>query len=176
MSHASETPNRQRPLVAAIVGTVVIMAYALFAAVQILVLNPLAAVPGASLRDIYAHVAEAGESMGVLVVLASLAVGPGIAIALLVAVWSGPATSVRRVALQYLAVVALGALGYFWASFGPGMALGLVLHQRGRPLAVGHPPVRRHRSGARRYPPVRLRHIASSTLRRDSAGHAELAC
>ena len=123
MSHASETPNRQRPLVAAIVGTVVIMAYALFAAVQILVLNPLAAVPGASLRDIYAHVAEAGESMGVLVVLASLAVGPGIAIALLVAVWSGPATSVRRVALQYLAVVALGALGYFWASFGPGMAL-----------------------------------------------------
>ena len=99
MSHASETPNRQRPLVAAIVGTVVIMAYALFAAVQILVLNPLAAVPGASLRDIYAHVAEAGDSMGVLVVLASLAVGPGIAIALLVAVWSGPATSVRRVAL-----------------------------------------------------------------------------
>lgn len=123
MSHASETPDRQRPLVAAIVGTVVVMAYALFAAVQILVLNPLAAVPGASLRDIYAHVAEAGDSMGVLVVLASLAVGPGIAIALLVAVWSGPATSVRRVALQYLALVALGALGYFWASFGPGMAL-----------------------------------------------------
>lgn len=45
-----------------------------------------------------------------------------------------------------------------------------------RPLAVGHPPVRRQRSGARRYAPVWHRHIASSTLRRDSAGHAELAC
>lgn len=174
MSHASETPNRQRPLVAAIVGTVVIMAYALFAAVQILVLNPLAAVPGASLRDIYAHVAEAGDSMGVLVVLASLAVGPGIAIALLVAVWSGPATSVRRVALQYLAVVALGALGYFWASFGPGMALADSYFISGGDHSQWATPL--YVASGLALVAMLLYGIASSTLRRDSAGHAELAC
>lgn len=54
MSQSAEAPRDRRPLVVAVIGTVVVVAYALLAAVQILVLNPLAAVPGAELSRIYA--------------------------------------------------------------------------------------------------------------------------
>lgn len=123
MSQSVEAPRGGRPLVVAVVGTGVVVAYALLAAVQILVLNPLAAVPGAELSQIYADVAAAGESMGAPLVLASLAVGPIVAIGLLVRTWRRSDGEARIVATQYLALVALGALGYFWASFGPGIAL-----------------------------------------------------
>ena len=123
MSRSGEGPRRRRPIVVAVIGTVVVVAYALLAAVQILVLNPLAAVPGAELSQIYADVAAAGESMGAPLVMAGLAVGPVVAIGLLVRAWRRPDGEARIVAVQYLALVALGAFGYFWASFGPGMAL-----------------------------------------------------
>lgn len=123
ISQAAEAPRRLRSRVVAIVGTVVVVAYALVAAVQILVLNPLAAVPGVELSQIYADVAAAGESMDAPLVLAGLAVGPAVAIALLVRTWRRPDGEARIVVVQYLALVALGAFGYFWASFGPGMAL-----------------------------------------------------
>ena len=123
MSQSVEAPRGRRPLVVAVVGTGAVFAYALLAADQILELNPIAAVPGAELSQIYADVAAAGESMGAPLVLASLAVGPIVAIVLLVRTWRRPDGEARIVATQYLALVALGALGYFWASFGPGMAL-----------------------------------------------------
>lgn len=123
MSHTAEVSRRRRPVVVAVVGTVVVVAYALLAAVQILVLNPLAAVPGAELSQIYADVSAAGESMGAPLVLAGLAVGPVVAVGLLLRTRRRPDGEARIVAVQYLALVALGAFGYFWASFGPGMAL-----------------------------------------------------
>lgn len=123
MSHTAEVSRRRRPLVVAVVGTVVVVAYALLAAVQILVLNPLAAVPGAELSQIYADVSAVGESMGAPLVLAGLAVGPVVAVGLLLRTRRRPDGEARIVAVQYLALVALGAFGYFWASFGPGMAL-----------------------------------------------------
>ena len=123
MSRSGEGPRRRRPIVVAVIGTVVVVAYALLAAVQILVLNPLAAVPGAELSQIYADVSAAGESMGAPLVLAGLAVGPVVAVGLLLRTRRRPDGEARIVAVQYLALVALGAFGYFWASFGPGMAL-----------------------------------------------------
>ena len=81
---------------------------------------PAGAVPGESLGQIYADVEAAGESMGVGFVVFFLALGPAIGVALL--------TRARRasrsvVAGWFLALVAFGAPAYFWASFGPGMAL-----------------------------------------------------
>ena len=70
----------------ALIGTGAVVAYALLAAVQILVWNPQAAVPGVGLDQIYADVAATGESMAAGMVIAFLAVGPLLAIALL---WLG---------------------------------------------------------------------------------------
>lgn len=67
----------------ALIGTGAVVAYALLAAVQILVWNPQAAVPGVGLDQIYADVAATGESMAAGMVIAFLAVGPLLAIALL---------------------------------------------------------------------------------------------
>ena len=85
-------------------------------------LHPLAAAPGLALAQIYAEVAAAGESMGTGLVIAFLAVGPLIAIA------SGrrveaprPAGPTGRGLLS--GADGVGAPAYFWANFGPGIAL-----------------------------------------------------
>ena len=56
-------------------------------------------------------------------VIAFLAVGPLIAIALLAGVWRRPGRRARLVVVSYLVLMALGAPAYFWANFGPGIAL-----------------------------------------------------
>ena len=48
----------------ALVGTLAVLAYAALAGLQILVLNPLAAVPGRTLPQIEAEMARWGESLG----------------------------------------------------------------------------------------------------------------
>jgi len=106
----------------AAIGLIAVTAYALLAAVQILVLNPLAAVPGASLDAIYAEMDAVGERMPVTMPL--LLLGVGVAAAIVVAVLSirsrlAPAHS----ALLFLLLLILGTPGYFVASFGPGMSI-----------------------------------------------------
>lgn len=113
--------GRRIARIVAIVGTLVLFAYAVVAAVQIAVLNPLAAVPGAGLEQIRADVAAAGESLGSWWVL--MAGGPAIGTVLLVRSWKHPDVHPHRLAMTYLVVLALGALAYFVASFAPGMAL-----------------------------------------------------
>ncbi|WP_313354579.1 hypothetical protein [Microbacterium sp.] len=105
-----------------VVGVLAVAAYAALAAVQILVLNPLAAVPGEKIAAIYADMDAAGETMPVTMPL--LILGIGVAAAIVVAVLSirsrlEPAHS----ALLFLLLLMLGAPGYFVASFGPGMNL-----------------------------------------------------
>lgn len=109
------------PRVAA-VGLVVVTAYAALAAVRILVLNPLAAVPGASLSAIYAEMDSAGEAVSVAVPVLILSLG--VIAAIVVAVLSirshlEPAHS----ALLFLLLLVFGAPGHFVASFSPGMSL-----------------------------------------------------
>lgn len=113
------SPGRT-PVVA--VGVIAVIVYAALAALQILVLNPLAAVPGSSLAAIYAEMDAASETMPVTMPLLILAFG--VAAAIVVAVLSirsrlEPAHS----ALLFLLLLVLGAPGYFVASFGPGMNL-----------------------------------------------------
>ncbi|QMU96455.1 hypothetical protein FVO59_03950 [Microbacterium esteraromaticum] len=109
------------PRVAA-AGLVVVTAYAALAALQIFVLNPLAAVPGASLSAVYAEMDAVGETMPVA--MPAVVLGIGVVAAVVVAVLSirsrlEPAHS----ALLFLLLLVFGTPGYFVASFGPGMNL-----------------------------------------------------
>ena len=123
MSRAVNPMRRVRAVTVAVVGSGAVVVYAFLAAVQILVLNPLAAVLGAGLDRIFAGVAAAGQSMSTGLVIFFLAVGPLIAIAVLVAAWRRPGRQARLVAVCYLMLLGVGASAYFWASFGPGIAL-----------------------------------------------------
>lgn len=109
-------------LVVALVGTVLVLAYAILAVVQILVLNPVAAAPGRTLAEIHRDVETADQSL-----MPGFAVGIpllGVVLALLLGV-----LGVRRrvptstSALGYLTLLAAGTPAYFMASFGAGMSL-----------------------------------------------------
>lgn len=63
----------------------------------------------------------AGDTLGAWWLL--MAVGPGIAIALLVRTCGLPGRQPRTVASWYLVLLTLGTPAHFVASFGPGMAL-----------------------------------------------------
>lgn len=105
-----------------IAGVLVVTAYAALAAVQILVLNPLAAAPGLTLEGIRAEMAAVNESLGHEVVFFVL--GIGVALAVGVAVVSIVAKAPPIVpGMAFLAVLMFGAFAYFAASFGAGMGL-----------------------------------------------------
>ena len=123
MTPAMNSTRRLSARAVALIGTGAVVAYALLAAVQILVWNPQAAVPGVGLDQIYADVAATGESMAAGMVIAFLAVGPLLAIALLVGAWRRPEGRASVVGVPFPVLLALGAPAYFWANFGPGMAL-----------------------------------------------------
>ncbi|KJQ55197.1 hypothetical protein [Microbacterium sp. SA39] len=105
-----------------IVGVVAVTAYAALAAVQILVLNPLAAVPGMTLEEIRAEMAAAGENLGSGEVFFVLGIGVALAI-------GAAAVSIVTKAppivpgMTFLALLMCGTVGYFVASFGAGMGL-----------------------------------------------------
>lgn len=106
----------------AIFGVLAAGLYAAWGAVQILVLNPLAAAPGMTLSEIHAALTAAGEGIGVIAVIAFLASGLVLAViaaALLVSERAAPDLA----AAIFLGVLVLGTPAYFVASFGPGMAL-----------------------------------------------------
>lgn len=106
----------------AFLGTVVVAVYAVIAVLQTLVWNPLAAAPGKTIEQIYADVAGASESMHVPFVLAAAAVVVGLAG---LAWWltSRDGTSRDVTAAIDAGLLVMGALAYFWMSFGPGMSL-----------------------------------------------------
>lgn len=114
--------SRTRPVAVAVIGLVVVTVYAAWAALQILVLNPLAAAPGRSLAQIHAEMDAAGQAVGIPPTLGVLAIGPLLAAAVLVGVSRGHLAA-RTTAMLTLALLALGAFGYFWASFMWGMNL-----------------------------------------------------
>ena len=105
-----------------IAGVLGVTAYATLAAVQILVLNPLAAAPGLTLDAIRAEMSGAGESLGDARVLFIL--GIGVALAVGVAVVSVITKAPPIVpGMTLLALLTFGAFAYFAASFGAGMGL-----------------------------------------------------
>lgn len=117
------TQHRSRPLLVAIVGTVLVVAYAALAAVQILILNPLAAAPGRTLAQIHTDMDAAGESVNNGMTIGILAVGVLLAVVVLIATVAGSAVSAVGTTAIYLTLLVAGALGYFAASFGWGISL-----------------------------------------------------
>ena len=105
-----------------IVGALAVIAYAVWGALHILVVNPLAAVPDSTLGGIYAAMEAAGESFSIGAVIGILAIGPALAIAAAVVCIANRVPSIVA-ASGPLALLVLGAPGYFIASFAPGMAL-----------------------------------------------------
>lgn len=105
-----------------IAGVLAVTAYAAFAAVQILVLNPLAAAPGLTLEEIRAEMASANESLGQEA--AFFILGIGVVLAVGVAVVSIVAKAPPIVpGMTFLALLMFGTVAYFVASFTAGMGL-----------------------------------------------------
>lgn len=111
------------PLAIAAIGTLAVAAYAAWAAVQILVLNPLAAAPGRSLAEIHADITSAQQWSGPGQVFAILGLGVVLAVVALAGVLLFPGASATGTVAVYLALLVFGAPGYFWASFDSGMSL-----------------------------------------------------
>jgi hypothetical protein len=104
--------------VVAVTGALVVTAYAALLALDALVLDPLAAVPGKSLAQVYAGVDAAGNSVAQDVAAVLVVAGIGVALAVGVAVlalWDGlPAPAI---AVLHLGLVVLGAFAAFQSTF-----------------------------------------------------------
>ncbi|MBF4561990.1 hypothetical protein ITJ43_07535 [Microbacterium sp. VKM Ac-2870] len=115
--------NQRQKLALAIAGTVIVVAYAAWAAVHILIVNPLAAMPGYTAGEIHDAMTAAGQWSGPFHVYITLAIGPALAIAALILAVRRRELSVAAIVSGYLALIVLGAPGYFWASFDIGMGM-----------------------------------------------------
>jgi hypothetical protein len=108
--------------VVAVSGTLVVTAYAALLAVNALVLDPLAAVPGKSLPEIYAGVDAIGMDSRQDVVAVLVTAGIGVVLAVTITV-----IALRKrmpapvVAVCHLALLALGAVATFQSGFFLGM-------------------------------------------------------
>ncbi|MGW9550448.1 hypothetical protein ACWG8W_05285 [Citricoccus zhacaiensis] len=107
---------------AAAVVFFVVVAYATVAALQILVWNPLAAVPGMTLGQIRHAMEEANEALHIAPVV--IVLGLGVLLTAVLVTWMVRASGAAvHVVLLGLALVACGAPAYFVASFNAGMSL-----------------------------------------------------
>ncbi|MEW1981366.1 hypothetical protein AB0333_10600 [Citricoccus sp. NPDC079358] len=119
---------------AAVVVFLVVVAYATVAALQILVWNPLAAVPGMTLGQIRHAMEEASESLHLAPVI--IVLGLGVVLTAVLVTWMVRAGgAVVHVALLGLALLACGGPAYFLASFNAGMSLGDSLVESGGDVA-----------------------------------------
>ncbi|SMQ70738.1 hypothetical protein [Agreia sp. VKM Ac-1783] len=105
--------TRGRILLAA-VGVLLVAAYAALMAVESLVLDPLAAVPGATLGEIHARLAANGMDVGrdIAWVICTAAAGVVLAVAAaVVGLWRH--LSLSTMAMIFLAIIAAGAVPAF---------------------------------------------------------------
>ncbi len=115
--------GRRRTLTIALAGTAIVVAYAVWAAIHILVVNPLAAMPGYTVGEIYDAMTAARQWSGPVGVYVALAIGPALAIATLIITIRRRDFSLASIVSVYLALIVLGAAGYFSASFDIGMGM-----------------------------------------------------
>jgi len=107
----------------AVGGTLLTGAYAGLGALQILVLNPMAAAPGLTLDQIHATMEATGESVSPLPVVIFVGFGLLLAIGVWLNAAASSSASPQVVAVMVLLILAFGAPAYFAASFPTGMAL-----------------------------------------------------
>lgn len=109
-------------IVVAVVGVLVVALYAALLAVDALVLDPLAAVPGASLAEIHGRLDAQGfhvqTDIVVVIALASVGVVLAAGLSVLLLVTRAPT---HVIAAVLLAVVVLGGPASFWGGFALGM-------------------------------------------------------
>ncbi|WP_258142161.1 MULTISPECIES: hypothetical protein [unclassified Arthrobacter] len=110
-------------VIVSIVGLIAIAAYGLTAALQILVWNPLAAVPGATLDEIHDGLARRNESISWVAVLTWTSIGTLLALVVVLLTATRVISRLRTVVILQLLILVLGAPMYFFASFSVGMAL-----------------------------------------------------
>ncbi|MGP9744300.1 hypothetical protein [Brachybacterium sp. AOP29-B2-41] len=110
------------PRLIGLIGAAAVLAYAVFAALQIQVLNPLATVPGSTLREIHAAVGQTADTMGWGLMIVALLIGPLIAVTVAILGVRGR-LSAATILMIMLALLALGSPVYFVASFPAGMTL-----------------------------------------------------
>lgn len=111
--------------VVAVTGVVVVTVYAALMALDALVLDPLAAVPGRSLAEVHAGVEATGGSVGQAVAAVLVVAAVGVALAVLVAVLAlQDGLPAPTIAVLHLGLVVLGAFATFLTTFflGPGVA------------------------------------------------------
>lgn len=97
--------------------------YAIAGVLQILVWNPLAAVPGATLGQIRADMTRANEPLVANGVLIWAAIGIVLAAVVLVVTIVRHLSSVGPVAAAYLVLLVFAAPGHIFVAFGPGMSI-----------------------------------------------------
>ncbi|WP_461164086.1 hypothetical protein [Arthrobacter sp. R4-81] len=121
MGHGGK--DRQRSAIwIGVAGFLLVVGYAVAGALQVLVWNPLAAVPGATLAEIHALMDQANESLAAPAVLIWAAAGILLAAAVLIA---GLKHSISRRAAAglYLLLLVLAVPSHWMASFPAGMGL-----------------------------------------------------
>jgi hypothetical protein len=115
--------RERRAVSAALAGSGVLTAYSIAGAYQILVWNPLAAVPGATLPEIYAALDSAGETLGAPRVIAWSAVGVALAVVGLIGTILERAPRARQIIAGYLALLVLAAPSHMFVAFTGGMGI-----------------------------------------------------
>ncbi|MCB5273327.1 hypothetical protein BJG92_00847 [Arthrobacter sp. SO5] len=115
--------SKRTPVAAASVGFAAVATYAIAGALQILVWNPLAAVPGASLREIYAAMESARESLAAPLVFAWSLAGITLAVGVLIGTLLARKPVVRQVIAGYLGLLVLAAPTHWYVAFPGGMGI-----------------------------------------------------
>ena len=100
-------------LIVSIVGLLAIAAYALCAALQILVWNPLAAIPGATLDEIHEGLARHNESISLAAVLTWSSIGSVLGALVVLLTARRVISRMRTVVILQLLILVLGAPLYF---------------------------------------------------------------
>lgn len=108
---------------AGIVGLIIVAGYAAGGALQVLVWNPLAAVPGATLAEIHAGLARENESLAAPAVLTWAVIGVILAALVLAGAVVRRTSHVRNVVLLDLLLLVLAAPAHWFAAFPAGMGL-----------------------------------------------------
>ncbi|WP_255316486.1 hypothetical protein [Nesterenkonia sp. Act20] len=114
---------RNRTIQAGVVGFIVMAGYAVVGALQILVWNPLAAVPGATLSEINSELAQANETLAAPLVMAWAVIGVLLAAAVLLAALLGSIPRVRVVVTMNVLILVLAVPAHWIASFPAGMGI-----------------------------------------------------
>jgi hypothetical protein len=119
----TEKPQPRGAVVVAAGGFAAVAAYAIAGALQILVWNPLAAVPGATLGQIRAEMARADESLTANLVLTWGAIGIVLATVVLLVAIVRMNSRIGPVLTAYLVLLVFAAPGHIFVGFGPSMSL-----------------------------------------------------